>query len=194
MLILLRALSLSIILFLLSSCTSRNQDGNQKKEITNTSIRQTLPHPVGLIDQKGLNEIIKERNGKTLLLNIWATWCQPCVEEFPDLIKLAQTDTLVEVVGISVDYPDEINTRVVPFLEKQNVPFKIYVAKFERQEDFIAAIDSTWSGAIPATYMYDTRGKQQFSHIGTGTYELFEKRLTEIKKGSNSKNLAKGMK
>jgi len=128
-----------------------------------------------------LARLINERNGKTLLLNIWATWCQPCVEEFPDLIKLAQTDTSVEVIGISVDYPDEIHIKVTSFLEKLKVPFKIYIAKFEKQEDFITAIDTAWNGAIPATSIYDRRGRKQFSRIGLGTYDLFEKRIQEIR-------------
>jgi hypothetical protein len=61
------------------------------------------------------------------------------------------------------------------------IPFKISVAKFEKQEDFIGAIDSSWSGAIPATYIYDARGGKRFSHIGHGTYELFEKKIQEIR-------------
>jgi thiol-disulfide isomerase/thioredoxin len=175
-------LNLFAVLFLLSSCTSRNQDGGRKMENAQVSIRQTLPNPVELIDQKGLNKLIHERHGKTLFLNIWATWCQPCVEEFPDLVKLAKTDTLVEFVGISVDYPDEIHSKVTPFLEKLNVPFKIYVAKIEKQEDFIAAIDPAWSGAIPTTYIYDGKSRQRFSLVGSGTYDLFEKKLKEFTK------------
>ena len=174
-------LSLVVILFLFGSCTSRNQDGSQNKGPATTAIHQAFPFPVEPVDQNGLYKLINERRGRILLLNIWATWCQPCVEEFPALMKLAQTDTMVEVIGISVDYADEIHSRVIPFLKKLKVPFKIYVAKFEKQEDFIAVIDSTWSGAIPATYMYDTRGRQQFHHIGPGTYEFFEKRIHEIK-------------
>jgi thiol-disulfide isomerase/thioredoxin len=184
-------LSLAIILFLWSGCSTRNQNSSRKKEDAEIIIRQALPYPVEMIDQKGLDRYLTERKGKILLLNIWATWCQPCVEEFPDLITLAQRDTLVEVIGISVDYPDEIPSKVIPFLEKLKVPFKVYVAKFEKQEDFIATLDSTWSGAIPATFIYDRIGMQQFSHIGIGSFRVFEKRITEIKNGVNINNIAK---
>ena len=124
-------LCISFVLFLPNGCTSRKQESRQNNENTKIPAQQKEPLSIGLIDQKGLNTLIRERHGKPLLLNIWATWCQPCIEEFPDLIKLAQTDSLVEVVGISVDYPDEIHSRVTPFLEKLKVPFKIYIAKFE---------------------------------------------------------------
>ena len=177
-----RVLNVSLILLLLSGCSSRNSDGNQNK------INEASPAPhstvqlVELIDQKGLDKIIRKRQGKPLLLNIWATWCLPCVEEFPDLIKLADSDTLVEVIGISVDYPDELHTKVLPFLEKLKVPFKIYIAKFNKQEDFIAAVDSSWNGAVPATFMYNGSGRKQFSFIGQGTFEQFEKNLRMVKK------------
>jgi thiol-disulfide isomerase/thioredoxin len=175
-------LNVSLILLLLNGCSSRNPGGSRNGKIEVSSERPSIVRSVELIDQKGLDKIIREREGKPLLLNIWATWCQPCVEEFPDLIKLAASDTLVEVVGISVDYPDELHTKVLPFLEKLKVPFKIYIAKFDKQEDFIAALDSTWNGAVPATFFYNGKGRKQFAFIGQGTFEQFEKNKRMVKK------------
>ena len=175
-------LNISLILLLLNGCSSRSPDGNRNRKIAASTEQQSIVQPVELLDQKGLTKIIHERNGKALLLNIWATWCQPCVEEFPDIMKLSATDTLVEVIGISVDYPDELNAKVLPFLEKLKVPFKIYIAKFDKQEDFIAAIDSTWSGAVPATYFYDGQGRKQFSYIGQETFEQFEEKMSKVEK------------
>jgi thiol-disulfide isomerase/thioredoxin len=171
-----------VVVILLNGCSSHDQGDHQKKEVEQNTIGYTLPSPVELIDREGLNKLIHERHGKMLLLNIWATWCQPCVEEFPDLIKLAQSDTLVEVVGISVDYPDEIHSKVIPLLEKLHVPFKIFIAKVEKQEDFMKAVDTTWSGAIPVTHIYDRNSRKQFSLVGSGTFELFKKKTKAITK------------
>jgi thiol-disulfide isomerase/thioredoxin len=179
-------LAVSLIFSLLNSCASRNPDGSRNRKIAESIVQQTIVQPVELLDQRGLSKIIHERKGKPLLLNIWATWCQPCVEEFPDLIKLSVTDTLVEVVGISVDYPDELRTKVLPFLEKLKVPFKIYIAKFDKQEDFITALDSTWSGAVPATFFYDGKGRKQFSSIGQETFEQFEEGMRKTEKEGSS--------
>lgn len=128
------------------------------------------------VDQDGLKKLVKERNGKILFLNIWATWCAPCVEEFPDLIKLAQSypGSEVEVVGISADYPDEVESKILPFIREKNVPFRIYVAKFDHQEDFINSVNSSWSGALPATLVYDAQGKQRYFSVGAGTFEKFK--------------------
>jgi thiol-disulfide isomerase/thioredoxin len=135
------------------------------------------------IDQAGLKTLINERKGKVLFLNIWATWCAPCVEEFPDLIKLSQSynGSEVEVVGISADYPDEIESKILPFIRKQHVPFRICVAKFDHQEDFINSVNASWSGALPATLVYDAQGKQRYFSVGAGTFEKFKKIVDSVR-------------
>jgi thiol-disulfide isomerase/thioredoxin len=139
--------------------------------------------PVDPIDQAGLKKLVNERNGRILFLNIWATWCAPCVEEFPDLIRLAQSypGSEVEVVGISADYPDEVESKILPFMSKQNVPFRIYVAKFDHQENFINSVNSSWSGALPATLVYDGQGKQRYFSVGAGTFEKFKKIVDSVR-------------
>ena len=137
------------------------------------------------IDEAGLKELIKERHGRILLVNIWATWCAPCVEEFPDLVRLSQTYVRggFDLVAISADYPDEVDSKIVPFLKKQNVPFRVFVAKFDHQEDFINAVNQSWNGALPATLIYNAQGKQRLFHIGQLTYEQFKDSIEKVKGG-----------
>jgi len=135
------------------------------------------------IDKAGLQKLIKERNGRILFLNIWATWCAPCVEEFPDLVKLSRAypEHEVEVVGISADYPDEVESKILPFIKKHDVPFRILVAAFERQEDFINGVNPAWSGALPATLVYDQYGNQRLFLVGQGTFEEFKKAIDTVR-------------
>jgi thiol-disulfide isomerase/thioredoxin len=137
---------------------------------------------VDSIDEGGLKKLVGERGGRLLFLNIWATWCVPCVEEFPDLVKLsgAYGEKEVEVVGISADYTDEIETKIIPFLEKLKVPFRVYVAKFAHQEDFINAVNRSWSGALPASVIYDLNGKQRYFHVGQGTFQDFKNEIDKV--------------
>jgi len=118
-----------------------------------------------------------------LFLNVWATWCVPCVEEFPDIVKLSRSydSKRLEVVAISADYPDEVDSKIIPFLMKQNVPFKVYVAKFEDQEKFINALDTAWSGGLPATFIYDTEGHRRFRLVGQGSYERFKQQIDKLR-------------
>ncbi len=135
---------------------------------------------VALIDSLGLQNLIHHREGKVLLVNVWATWCIPCREEFPDLVKLAKQFDEVDIVGISADFPDEIEEKVVPFLQKQHVNFPVFVQNFERQEDFINMMNQEWSGALPATFIYDTEGSQRYHVIGKQSFGNFSAALKQI--------------
>lgn len=167
----------------LGGCSSQDSRGERYERVSGLLDQKSPISSVDLLDRDGLRKLVQERSGRILLLNVWATWCQPCVAEFPDLVRLYNTynkDT-IEIVGISVDYPDEIETKVIPFLKKYNVPFKVYVAKFDKQEDFINGVNSSWNGAIPATFIYGTNGSQRFSLIGQGTYGRFKKEIEKAK-------------
>lgn len=140
--------------------------------------QQTIP-PVEPIDEAGFQQLVQQRNGKILFLNIWATWCIPCREEFPDLVKLANAyrDSDVEIVGISADYPDEIDSKILPFLQKQQTGFKNYVRNFADDEAFINSINAKWSGALPITVIYDREGKQRDFHLGEADFATFQKMI-----------------
>ncbi len=139
--------------------------------------------PVQLIDSTGLRKLVQERNGRILFLNIWATWCAPCVEEFPDIVKLSrmEAENAVDVVAISADYTDEIESKIMPFLKRHDVPFQVYVAKFDHQEDFINAINPQWNGALPATLIYNQHGVQRHFKVGQSTFEEFKKEIDKLK-------------
>jgi thiol-disulfide isomerase/thioredoxin len=170
-------LSLLFSITIANGCDSQNP--KEKPETGNTKIVSKIE----FIDQAGLKNLITNRNGKILLLNVWATWCPPCIEEFPDLVRIYNTynDDKFEILGISVDEPDEINSKVIPFLNKNKVPFKVYLAKLDNEEKFINALNSSWNGAIPATFIYDSAGRQKYFSIGMKTYEQFEKEIKKVK-------------
>ncbi len=137
---------------------------------------------ISTINENELNELLTKRNGKVLFLNIWATWCEPCKEEFPDINKLFNDMKKkdVEFVAISVDYPDEIDTKIVPFIDSLNVRFSVYVADFPSQESFIDTFGSVWNGAIPATFIYDRKGKQQRSLFSKQSYPQIKKAVEDV--------------
>jgi len=127
-------------------------------------------------------EAVKESNkGKVVLVNFWATWCLPCVEEFPELIKLYKNykKDNFRIIFISVDVPEDIETKVKPFLKKKGASFKSYYSDFEDVKDLIDYFDKKWGGEIPATYIFDKKGKLTSILDGKKNYNEFE---TEIKK------------
>jgi thiol-disulfide isomerase/thioredoxin len=133
---------------------------------------------VEIINLEELNDIIITRQGKPLLLNVWATWCIPCREEFPDLMRMAEDyDDEIEVIGISVDLPEEIESKVIPFLQQVNTSFNNYIIEINDPEDFINFMNQDWSGAIPATFIYDKTGAQEEVFIGKQSFNDFEEAI-----------------
>lgn len=143
--------------------------------------KDSLP-TVEPIDVKGIERLVHIRNGRILFLNVWATWCQPCVQEFPDLVKLCNDyqHAGVDIAAISVDYPDEIDSKILPFLVSQHVPFKVYVADIKKDEDFINELNPSWSGAVPATFIFDANGKQRVFMFGQKTLQVFKAEMDTV--------------
>lgn len=136
---------------------------------------------VETIDKTKLAKLIKERNGKILFLNLWATWCVPCREEFPSIVKLASEIKDVEFVGISVDFPDEVNSKIIPFLKSNKANFINYVNRFSGDEELIDALDKKWNGALPATFIFDVKGNKKVFLSGSKSYDEFKKEIEIIK-------------
>ncbi len=123
---------------------------------------------VALINPAGLTKLIAEAKGQVLLVNFWATWCAPCVAEFPEFVAFdaKYRDKGLRVVGISADEVGDLQSKVVPFVKEQNVRFEIFVQDVEDPQIMIDLIDKNWEGALPATFVYDRLGKLSFVRYG----------------------------
>jgi thiol-disulfide isomerase/thioredoxin len=138
---------------------------------------------VELIDAKGIEALRKNDTKKVRLFNVWATWCGPCVEEFPQLVATSRKFGLrdFEFISISIDDPGTID-EVKAFLEKNNavVPDKLkpslkaegrkgnaYVFKGASHDELIKALDPEWPGPIPHTLVVAPGGEVIFRHNGS---------------------------
>lgn len=134
-------------------------------------------------DSTAIRRLIGERNGRLLVLNVWATWCLPCREEFPALNRLHRYGRTngVDVVALSVDYPDEVRTKIMPFLKSVRAEMPVMVADVEPQDRLFAMFDPAWSGAIPMTFVYDTAGTLRRSLLGKRTFEQFRAAVDSLR-------------
>lgn len=102
-------------------------------------------------------------NGKdtTYIVNFWATWCGPCVEELPYFEKLnvSYKKRPVKVILMSLDFKSKLQSQVIPFVKKQKLTAEVYVINEPDQQAFIERVDKKWSGAIPATWFINTKKK-----------------------------------
>jgi len=137
------------------------------------------------VNEKKLNAVLQKNRGRIVLLNFWATWCEPCVAEFPDLVRLARENSdRVAVIAVSIDAEEDVRTKVIPFLQKQAAPFSSYIKKTSDDEAFINSIDPKWSGAIPATFIYRPDGTLAQRLIGQQNFEKFLQAIQNAESGS----------
>lgn len=137
---------------------------------------------VKTIDTAGVRRLITERHGRMLFLNVWATWCQPCVEEFPDIERVRQTipDSVADVVAISVDYPDEVDSKILPFLTSRHITFPVYVSSVKKEDEFMNSLNPAWSGAVPATFIFDKEGQRRVFLFGQKSFEVFRSEIDSV--------------
>ncbi|WP_317897421.1 TlpA disulfide reductase family protein [Aurantibacillus circumpalustris] len=92
-------------------------------------------------------------NDTTYVINFWATWCKPCVEELPafDSLSVLKSNSPVKVILVSIDFKEELGKKVMPFLAKHSVKSTCVLLDEVNGNDFIDRISPLWSGAIPAT-------------------------------------------
>lgn len=127
-----------------------------------------------------LKPLLEKNDGKTYVINFWATWCAPCVKELPAFEKLNKeyADKKVEVILVSLDFPKQVDKRLIPFINKHNLQSKVVLLNDKNEDFWIKAIDSTWSGAIPATLIYNAKGRMFYEE--SFDYEKLESELQTI--------------
>jgi len=112
------------------------------------------------------------RGEKAVLVNVWATWCAPCIEEFPYIVELQRTySEELKVIFISADFPDS-RDRAETFLKEQGVDWTTYF-KTGKDQPFIEALSDEWSGALPYTKILDKEGEVIASWEEGAEYEKF---------------------
>ncbi|MBA2501435.1 MAG: TlpA family protein disulfide reductase [Pyrinomonadaceae bacterium] len=116
-----------------------------------------------------LLQIESSAQTKLLLVNFWATWCVPCREEFPDLVKINDefAPRGLNFITVSLDDPGEITKAVPQFLrEMRATKMSAYLLNTPEPETAINAVDPQWSGGLPATFLFDRERRVIFKHIG----------------------------
>lgn len=131
------------------------------------------------VDGKELQQIINSYKGqKVVLVNVWATWCAPCIEEFPEIVKIQRKyEDQLHVVFVSADFP-ESRDRAMEFLKKQKVDWTTYF-KTGKDQQFIEAISKDWTGALPFTKVISKDGKVTASWENSASFSKFDKHVKQ---------------
>lgn len=132
-------------------------------------------------DKVVLDSIRFANKGNVILFNFWATWCKPCTEEFPDLLKLNKNfkDKNFKLIFVSLDFGDELGDKTKAFLKKQGVDFVTYFNNFLKDEELINYMSKDWDGSIPGTFIFDRDNKLRKTFIGKHKYMEFKEVITK---------------
>jgi len=132
------------------------------------SARAVKPAPVRAVNAEEMQALLKRNGTRPLLVNYWATWCDPCRDEFPDLVKIDRDYRAkgLDFIAITLDDLVDIKTAVPKFLLAMNAKMPVYLLNVADPEPAINMVDRDWSGALPATFLYDNTGKVVYKHFG----------------------------
>lgn len=120
------------------------------------------------IDTDALKTLLMQQRQGPLLVNFWATFCDPCREEFPDLVKIDKDfrPQSLEFVTVSLDDMSDIKTSVPEFLGSMKATMPAYLLNANDPEPAINLVDPKWRGDLPATFLYNEKGEVVYRHIG----------------------------
>ena len=118
----------------------------------------------------------------TYIVNFWATWCKPCVEELPDLEKVTEAygDKKVKVLLVTLDFVEDLDTKVVPFIQKKQLRSEVLLLDEVNGNYFIPKVHSLWTGAIPATLIRNHAKGIDELYERKINFELIDERLKGI--------------
>jgi thiol-disulfide isomerase/thioredoxin len=141
-----------------------------KDEWTKKLLEDWKKAPVDLadMDAAGIQDLVRNQSDKLRLINVWATWCGPCVIEFPEFITIDRMyrGRDFEFISVSADKPNR-KEKALEFLKKSEAANKNYIFSGDNAYDLIEAVDKEWQGALPFTMLIAPGGEVLFKTQGT---------------------------
>ena len=133
------------------------------------------------VDETAYPKTLALKKGKVVLVNFWATWCEPCRKEMPELSKMynALKAKGLELITISADEPED-EKAAIAFLAKAGIGDPVYLKQAKNDDKFISGIDAKWSGALPALILYDKTGKKVKVWIGETDLKQLEAEIRKL--------------
>ncbi len=151
-----------------------------------TTQTQTFQFPARdttrIVDNDEVARMVETHGSELLVVNLWATWCGPCLEELPYFERLAREtkEGAVQFVGVSVDLKNQVESQVIPFLKKREMPYPSVVF-FGDSEEMINFFSTEWKGDIPATFFYNKQGEKVGQFLGQVTYEELKQKVEQLR-------------
>ncbi len=147
-----KAIIFSLILLTIYMDTNA-QDTENKSFATPKEVVTLDGISIPVYDFNGLRPMLESSDDTILVVNFWATWCRPCVEEIPHFLEAAEElkGQPVRFVYVSLDFRKNLESGVIPFVRNRGMNGSVVLLHDPDADRWIGQVDSGWSGAIPAT-------------------------------------------
>ena len=181
---------ISAILFLTFFAACNSPDNSEKHTsspisevaatIETTSSNDPIPFPV-YTNFNQISHLFKQQSDTTYVINFWATWCKPCVEELPYFEQLFDQykDQKVKVILVSLDFAKQIESKLVPFVKEHQLKSDVIAFVDGDYNSWIDKVSEDWDGAIPVTMIYNNQ-EQQFVSEQFESYADLEAVFKEV--------------
>lgn len=166
--------------FFFITCSNKKGGEEQLKENLNTNNGVFQPD-VKVINASQLKNIIENRFGRTLFVNVWATWSEPSIKEIPDIQKLYDRyKDQVDFLSLTVDLSSKIDSVIVPFLKQEEFKLPVYVVDENSGIKIMKMLSPKWNGGIPASFIFDKNGKREIFILGRQTFDNISKGIDSV--------------
>lgn len=148
--------SICSLLVVCAACQPTPQETKEAKspafQLANTD---TLPYPI-VANFDELEPVFHQSNDTTYVINFWATWCAPCVEEIPYFEQLEEEykGKPLKIIMISLDFRKNVRTKLLKFVQDRPLNLPVIALTDNKTNIWIDKVDPEWSGAIPITIIY----------------------------------------
>jgi thiol-disulfide isomerase/thioredoxin len=105
--------------------------------------------------------LLHKNTDSVYVINFWATWCIPCRREMPEFVKIQDTykDKKVKIILVSLDFVNQIDETLIPFLIKNKVHSQVILLNDPDSNSWIDKVDRKWTGSLPATLIYNLKSR-----------------------------------
>ena len=132
---------------------------------------------VRLLSLDQLEDRFRQGRDTVYVVNFWATWCAPCIEELDHFEKLQQEyrNEPLKVLLVSTDFRSKLETAVRPFVKRRNLKNEVFLLNEKSQAEYIDRVSTDWSGALPATLVVQPSRKVRKLYEKAFSYDELEK-------------------